>query len=147
MQSAPCVFYEAIPKLALDEKNSVVTLPIKRPILICAMCHTRSWAMLLRIEEHLSFQKGIALAGACTPYHVVTFKLPSNSHGQFTWSMHPWEGIICVPCCKGQSKYRNKSTIHLESSQAYGNYEMLYQFCFTLESSFASGRKCMLRVL
>lgn len=104
----------------------MVTLPIKRPILVCTMCHTRSWAMLLRIEEHLSFQKGIALAGACTPYHVVTLKPPSNSHGQFTWSMHLWEGIICVPCCKGQSKYRNKSTIHLESSRAYGNYEMLY---------------------
>lgn len=38
--------------------------------------------MLLRIEEHLSFQKGIALAGACTPYHVVTLKQPNNSHGQ-----------------------------------------------------------------
>lgn len=76
------MFYGAIPKLALNGKNSVVTLPIKRPNLICAMCHTRSWAMLLRIEEHLSFQKGIALAGACTPYHVVTLKPPSNSHGQ-----------------------------------------------------------------
>lgn len=78
-----CVrFYEAIPKLAISERNSIVALPIKRPILVCTMCHNRSWAMLLRIEEHLSFQKGIGLAGACTPYHVVTLKPPSNSHGR-----------------------------------------------------------------
>lgn len=94
MSDAECplcvrLFYEAIPKLALSEKNSMVTLPIKRPILVCTMCHNRSCAMLPRIEENLSFQKGIALAGACTPYHVVTLKPPNNSHGQFTWSMHP----------------------------------------------------------
>ena len=34
--------------------------------------------MLLRIEEHLSSQKGIALAGAYTPYHVMSLKQPNH---------------------------------------------------------------------
>ena len=34
--------------------------------------------MLFRTEEHLSFQKGIALAGAYTPYHVMSLKQPNH---------------------------------------------------------------------
>jgi hypothetical protein len=75
------LFYEPIPKLALD---SMIALPIKRLILVCTICHARSRAMLLCIEEHLSFQKWVSHPGACS--------MPcgdSETAQQITWSMQP----------------------------------------------------------